>query len=206
MRLFRYAVLAALLAIPVLVASAPATYAAGSAGASTRAFATPAEATPRARVTFTVDCGPAPNAGGADATLFGTPLGLPAQIPMSPTSSASFDFSIAVDLPGDIRPGTYTPSIDCPGGQSTTAALRVIAFPSGGVATGDGTTSTTSNGVLAVTGLVLIGMGAIAASFALRRRRFSQRRPIQRRPIQRRPIQRRPSQRRPSQRRPSQRS
>jgi hypothetical protein len=171
MRLFRYAVLAAVLAIPVLVAAAPATYAASSgrgSGGST-AFATPAVATPGSRVTFTADCSPAAGIGGG-ATLLGTTLGLPARIPMNPQAGNSFTFSISVDLPSDIAAATYHPDIDCPGGSSATATLRVAAFPSGGTATGDGTTSTASNGTLAVAGLALIAVGALAGGFALRRR------------------------------------
>jgi len=48
--------------------------------------------------------------------------------------------------------------------------LLVTAVPSGGAATGDGTTSTTTNGRLAMAGLVLIAAGALAGGFALRRR------------------------------------
>jgi hypothetical protein len=171
MRLFRYAVLAAVLAIPVLVAAAPATYAASAApgsGGST-AFATPSVATPGSRVTFTADCSPAAGIGGG-ATLFGAMLGLPARIPMNEDSSNSFKFTISVDLPSNIAPATYHPDIDCPGATSATATLRVTAFPSGGAATGDGTTSTASDGTLALGGLALIGVGALAGGFALRRR------------------------------------
>jgi type IV secretion system protein TrbL len=195
MRLFRFAVLAALLAVPVLVAAAPATYAqstagavgsvgavgavgtvgaAGAAGAAgalstigtPTASAVPSTATPGARTTFSVNCGSLTADG---ATLFGTTLGLPAQIPMNQNSDG--DFSISVDLPRDIQAGTYHPSIDCSGGSSTTATLHVTAFPrAGGAATGDGTTSTTSNGMLAVAGLALVGIGGLAGGFALRRR------------------------------------
>jgi hypothetical protein len=182
MRLLRYAAVAALMAIPVLVAAAPAAYAAsaasagghrsgsgerGESGGST-AFASPSTATPGSRVMFVADCSPA--AGMGNATLFGTTLGLPARIPMNPGKGNSFDFSISVTLPRDIAPGTYHPGIDCPGATSATATLHVVQFPSGGVATGDGTTATTSNGTLAMAGLALIGVGALAGGFALRRR------------------------------------
>jgi hypothetical protein len=175
MRLLRYAAVAALLAIPVLVAAAPATYAASSASRSggSTAFATPSTAAPGSRVTFTADCSPA--AGTGSATLFGAPLGLPDRIPMTADASNSFDFNISVDLPRDIAPGTYRVSIDCPGATSATATLHVTTFPSGGAATGDGTTSTTSNGTLAVAGLALIGVGAVAGGFALRRHGARQR-------------------------------
>lgn len=186
MRLFRYAVLAAVLAVPVLVASAPATYAAsgtragGAAGAVVRsggstAFVTPGTATPGTRVTFTADCSAAANAGGANAILIGTSLGLPERIPMQAESPGSFTFHITVGLPASIAPGTYRPDIDCPGGTSATATLHVVSFPSGGAATGDGTTATTPRSGLAVAGMVLIGAGAVAGGFALRRRGARQR-------------------------------
>jgi hypothetical protein len=184
MRLFRYAVLAALLAVPVMVAAAPATYAADSAGLAhaagggpaadgapaaggAHAFAMPSTATPGARVTFSVACASL-TAGGA--TLFGSTLGLPERIPMT-HQNANSDYTISVDLPSDIAAGSYRPDIDCSDGSSAAAALTVTAFPSGGgAATGDGTTSTTSNGTLALAGLALIGVGALAGGFALRRR------------------------------------
>jgi hypothetical protein len=168
---FRYAAVAAVLAVPVLIAAAPATYAASASrgsGGST-AFATPSVAMPGSRVTFTADCSPAAGIG-AGATLFGTTLGLPARIPMNAESGNSFTFTISVDLPSDLAAATYHPDIDCPGGSSATATLRVAAFPSGGAATGGGTTSTASNGTLAVAGLALIAVGALAGGFALRRR------------------------------------
>jgi hypothetical protein len=170
MRLFRYAILAALLTVPVLVAAAPAAYAADSIG-TIHAWVTPSQATPGARVTFAVNCGRQMSAG---ATLFGTTLGLPQQIPMS--QDASGNFSISVDLPVSIQAGTYHPSIDCSGGSSTTVTLIVTAFPSGGgAATGDGTTSTTSSNTLPAAGMVLVGGGAIVGGYALRRRKGRQR-------------------------------
>ena len=186
MRLFRFAVLAALFMFPAIVAGTPATYAAevsgaaGAAGAAglsggSTAFATPSSATPGTAVTFTADCSPAANAGGASAILFGTTLGLPQQIPMNAESSGSFTFRITVNLPSSIRPGSYDPDIDCPGGTSATAALRVVSFPHGGAATGDGTTSTTPDNSLALAGLALIGAGALAGGLALRRRAVRQR-------------------------------
>jgi hypothetical protein len=170
MRLFRYAVLAAVLAIPVLVAAAPATYAAVAAehGDGSHAFALPSAVAPGSKVTFTADCSPA---AGSGATLFGTTLGLPSRIPMDPESTNSFDFTITVMLPPSIAVGTYHPDIDCPGGGSTSATLHVVELPSsGGAATGDGTTSTTNNGALAGFGLALIAAGALAGGFALHRR------------------------------------
>ncbi|HEU5416125.1 MAG TPA: hypothetical protein VFV41_00435 [Streptosporangiaceae bacterium] len=170
MRLLRYAAVAALMAIGVLVAAAPASYAARSAGSGggSTAFASPSTAAPGQRVLFVADCSPA--AGMGSATLFGTTLGLPSRIPMNPGKGQSFDFSISVTLPRSIAAGTYHPDIDCPGATSATATLHVTRFPSGGAATGDGATATTSNGMLAMAGLALIGVGALAGGFALHRR------------------------------------
>jgi hypothetical protein len=173
MRLLRLAMLAALVTVPVLAAGAPATYASGGS----TAFATPSTATPGTAVTFTAECSPAANAGGASAILFGTTLGLPQQIPMTAESSGSFTFRITVNLPSSIQPGTYHPSIDCPGGTSATPTLQVASFPHGGAATGAGTTSTTpDNGLtLAGLGLGLAGVVALAGGLARRRRVVRQR-------------------------------
>ena len=186
MRLLRFAAAAVLLAIPVMVAATPATYAAasaasagsarsvgsvGSVGDSSRGFATPAAATPGAKVTFTVNCDQGLNAGAADAILIGTTLGLPSRIPMNAINESLFNFNITVTLPSTIRPGAYDPEIECPGGVApANAELLVTAVPHGGAATGDGTTSVTTNGRLALGGLALIGVGALAGGFALRRR------------------------------------
>ena len=171
MRLLRFAALAVLLAVPVLIAATPATYAATAAGSASRAYATPGTAAAGSRVTFTVDCDQGLNAGGADAILIGTTLGLPSRIPMDAINGSLFDFNITVTIPSGTRAGAYNPDIDCPGGVgSANAVLLVTAVPSGGAATGDGTTSTTTNGRLAMAGLVLIAAGALAGGFALRRR------------------------------------
>ena len=186
MRLLRFAAVAVLLAIPLMVAATPATYAAVSAGSggsagtassagsardSSRAFATPAAATPGAKVTFTVNCDQGLNAGAADAILIGTTLGLPSRIPMNAINGSLFNFSITVTLPSTIRPAAYDPEIECPGGVApANAELLVTAVPHGGAATGDGTSSTSTNSRLALGGLALIGLGALAGGFALRRR------------------------------------
>jgi hypothetical protein len=180
MRLLRFAAVAVLLAIPLMVAATPATYAAVSAGTagsagsardSSRAFATPAAATPGAKVTFTVNCDQGLNAGAADAILIGTTLGLPSRIPMNAINGSLFNFSITVTLPSTIRPAAYDPEIECPGGVApANAELLVTAVPHGGAATGDGTSSTSTNSRLALGGLALIGLGALAGGFALRRR------------------------------------
>jgi hypothetical protein len=128
----------------------------------------PGTTTPGSSVTFQVFCA---SLDTASATLFGTTLGLPERIPMDKESGAG-DFSATVTLPGNIRPGTYTPDMDCSDGSSATASLRVTALPSpGGVQTGDGTTSTQTNTGVAAGGLALAGAGVIAGAVAMRRRR-----------------------------------
>jgi hypothetical protein len=136
-----------------------------SPGAS--ASADPSTATPGTAVTFQVFC---TSLTASSATFFGTTLGLPSQIPMDKESGGGV-FSITVTLPGNIQPGVYHPDIDCSDGSSASARLTVSPFPShGGAATGDGTTSTQSDSGLAVAGLALIGVGAIAGGIAVRRR------------------------------------
>jgi hypothetical protein len=183
MRMLRLAAVAVLLAIPVVVAATPAAYAGAASAArparasaageedDSTAFATPATVTPGSKVTFTVNCDQGLNAGAASAILTGTTLGLPSRIPMNSINGSLFDFNITVMLPRDIAPGSYDPVIDCPGGvEPASAPLVVTAVPSGGAATGDGTTSTATNSRLAMAGLVMIGAGALAGGFALRRR------------------------------------
>jgi hypothetical protein len=146
-------------------ASAAAVIMSNSPGAS--ATADPSTATPGTAVTFQVFCA---SLTAGSATFFGTTLGLPSQIPMDKESGGGV-FSITVTLPGNIQPAVYHPDIDCSDGSSASARLKVAPFPSqGGAATGDGTTATESNSGLAVAGLALIGVGAVAGGIAVRRR------------------------------------
>jgi hypothetical protein len=179
MRLLKHAAVVILLAGPA-VAAAPSAFAATAGPAvsarladmGSTAFATPGSATPGASVTFTVNCSQGLNAGGAAAILDGSSLGLPGRIPMNAINGSLFNFSITVWLPNNIQPGWYAPHIDCPGGvPGATANLHVLAVPRGAAATGDGTTSTTTNGWIAVTGLATAGAGLLAGALALRRRR-----------------------------------
>jgi len=152
-----------------LATAAPAAASAGRLGNSGGASATadPSTATPGTAVTFQVFCA---SLTASSATFFGTTLGLPQQIPMDKESGGGV-FSITVTLPGSLLPGTYHPDIDCSDGSSASARLKVTPFPShGGAATGDGTTATQTNSGLAVGGLALIGVGAIAGGIAMRRR------------------------------------
>jgi hypothetical protein len=146
--------------------SGPALAATASPPGAAVAFADPSTVTPGSSVTFQVTCG---SLQASSATLFGTTLGLPEQIPM--TKSSGGVFSVTVSLPGSIHPGTHRPDIDCSDGSSATPSLRVTALPGGGGAeTGDGTTSTATNTGLAAGGLVLIAVGAVAGGIAMRRR------------------------------------
>jgi hypothetical protein len=165
----------AVLVFAVLVCSAlvfaagsgPALAAAANPLGNTFAAVTPSTTTGGARVIFTVSCA---SPDTASATLFGTTLGLPEQIPMQAGASGG-DFVAAVTLPSDLAPGTYQPNIDCSDGTSATATLRVTALPAeGGAQTGEGATSTQTNTGLSAGGLALIAVGAVAGGIALRRR------------------------------------
>ena len=153
--------------IAAIATSSPALAATASSPGNTVASVVPSRVTPGTRVTFAVACA---NPDSSSATLFGQTLGLPEQIPME-NGAASGDFVVTVTLPNSIVPGTFHPRIDCSDGTSTSVTLHVTQMPSGGGAeTGVGTTSTTTNTGLAVGGLVLIGVGAVAGGIALRRR------------------------------------
>jgi hypothetical protein len=147
--------------------SAPASAATVGQPGSAVAFASPSTVTAGTAVTFQVTCG---SLQATSATLFGTTLGLPQQIPMTKGSNGDV-FAVTVTLPSTIRPGTFTPDIDCSDGSSATATLHVTAMPSGGGAeTGDGTTSTATDTGLSAGGLALIAVGAVVGGIALRRR------------------------------------
>lgn len=185
MRLICYVGAALTVAGTVVLTAAPAFASSAPIGV------TPSTATPGASVTFTVSCG----SSATSATLFGTTLGLPQQIPMQPSAHAG-EFATTVDLPASITPGTYHPSIDCSNGASGTATLVVSspsathtatpspspthtatpsappsATPSGAPETGDGATSTMLGGPFEAAGLGLLGLGALAGVIAFGRRR-----------------------------------
>jgi hypothetical protein len=128
----------------------------------------PSSVTASSSVTFQVFCA---SLNTDSATLFGTPLGLPEQIPMDKESGAGV-FSATISLPGKIRPGTYSVDMDCSDGSSASASLTVTRLPRPGVGvqTGDGTTSTQTNTGLATGGLALAGLGVMTGMVALRRR------------------------------------
>jgi hypothetical protein len=137
----------------------PALATVANAPRSTLASVIPSTAVPRSRVTFAVYC---TSPVATSATLHGRTLGLTGHITMRPDTAAG-DFTVSVVLPGSIRPGTYHPRIRCSDGTSATARLLVPAFTSAG--------GTSTGTWLTAGGLVLAGMGTVAAEFGLRRRK-----------------------------------
>jgi hypothetical protein len=138
MRMLRFAAVAVLFAIPVMVAATPAAYAASTdptdpatdSASTSIAWATPSTASPGEKVTFTVDCAAGMNPGAASAILDGSTLGLAPQIPMNPVNGSLTDFNITVMLPRSIQAGAYDPQITCPGGApSANADLVVTRVP-----------------------------------------------------------------------------
>ena len=166
MRLVRYAAVIAGLVVAVLASGAPGALAGN--GQAVNIFPNPSA--PGTSTTFQVNCASGTAAGPAtSATLFGSSLGLANQIPMQPGGQTNV-FVTTVVLPTDIAPGSYNPDIDCNNGVSASATLTVNAVPGPAPPTGDGTTSTATNGTLTDAGLGLLGVGAVVGGVVLRRR------------------------------------
>jgi hypothetical protein len=171
MHLVRCAVAAAGLIVVVLASSAPAALAGNP---TVNIFPNPSA--PGTSTTFTVDCDSQMSAGPASsATLDGTSLGLPSQIPMQANGGQSNMFEVTVVLPTNLAPGTYDPGINCSNGVTAAGALTVNAVPGQAPQTGDGTTSTATNAALTDVGLALVGAGSLAGGLLLRRRRSGSR-------------------------------
>ncbi len=167
MRLARCAAATTGLIVAALASSGPAALA-GTGNSAVNIFPNPSA--PGTSTTFTVDCGSGTGSSPCtSATLDGSSLGLPAQIPMQEGSQPGV-FVTTVVLPTSLAPGTYDPEIDCSNGVSESATLTVNAIPGPAPATGDGTTSTATNTTLTDVGLGLLGAGALAGGVALRRR------------------------------------
>jgi hypothetical protein len=168
MHLVRCAVAAAGLIVIVLASNAPAALAGNP---TVNIFPNPSA--PGTSTTFTVDCdtsaGPA-----SSATLDGTSLGLPSQIPMQASGQSNM-FEVTVVLPTSLAPGTYDPGINCSNGVTAAGALTVNAVPGQAPQTGDGTTSTATNTALTDVGLALVGAGSLAGGLVLRKRRSGSR-------------------------------
>lgn len=149
----------ALLAGLILASAAPA-----AASQRPRISVSPNPSAPGTPTTFDVLCG----ANTTSATLFGTVLGLSAQIPMHHVRVPTFgEFRVTVTLPVNIGPGTHRPSIDCSNGFSGFAVVRVSPIPGEAVLTGDGTTSTQTGTPLTEIGLGAIAIGVLVGAAAL---------------------------------------
>jgi hypothetical protein len=161
---------AALVALGAATGGAALAAVADSGGAT--GLVNPGSATPGSSVTFQILCG---SDQATSAILFGTTLGLPEQIPMDAESGGAA-FSATVTLPAGLRPGSYSPDMDCSDGSAASATLTVTALPaSGGAQTGDGTTSTQTNDGIAIAGLAMVGLGFIIGGVAIRRNTASRR-------------------------------
>jgi hypothetical protein len=170
MHLVRCAVAAAGLIVVVLASNAPAALASNP---TVNIFPNPSA--PGTSTTFTVDCDSQMSAGPASsATLDGTSLGLPAQIPMQASGQSNM-FEVTVVLPTSVAPGTYDPGINCSNGVTAAGVLNVNAVPGQPPQTGDGTTSTATNAALTDVGLALVGAGSLAGGLVLRKRRSGSR-------------------------------
>jgi hypothetical protein len=132
---------------------------------------TPNPSAPGTATTFVVLCNSLTAGGNATAaTLNGTSLGLPAQIPMQQGAQPG-QFVATVNLPQTIGAGSFSPTINCNNGVTQTANFEVNAVPGQAPATGDGSTSTVTDGKLTVAGLGLLGIAAVAGGVVLRRHR-----------------------------------
>jgi hypothetical protein len=175
MRVVTFAAATAGLAAAILASGAPAALAgpAWSPGQTVNIFPNPSA--PGTSTTFQVNCSSQSSAGPAtSATLSGSQLGLADQIPMQSTSQQNV-FVTTVVLPTSLAPGTYNPEINCSNGVSASATLQVNAVPSPAPPTGDGATSTATNGWLTDLGLGLLGVGAVAGGVVVRRHRTGSR-------------------------------
>jgi hypothetical protein len=144
----------------------------------------PSVAVPGQAVAFAVSCINGKSVG-TSATLFGTTLGISEHVPMEASTHKGV-FVTVVKLPTWIKPGSYSPSIDCSNDLSGTATVTVraawvkpavikpaVVVPSGAPVTGDGVTSTAVGGSLTVAGLAVLGASSLFGAFALRRRKAS---------------------------------
>jgi hypothetical protein len=131
---------------------------------------TPDPTAPGTATTFVVSCNSLTTNGDATAaTLVGTSMSLPDQIPMQQSSQPN-QFVVTVNMPQSIGPGSFSPTINCNNGFSQTVNIEVNAVPGSAPATGDGSTSTVTDGELTVAGLGLLGIAAVAGGLVLRSR------------------------------------
>jgi len=182
MRLARLVAATACLAVAALAGPVPAALASGARPnrslpditSNPDATATPNPTAPGTATTFMVSCTSLTAGGTATAaTLVGTPLGLPDQIHMQQGSQPN-QFVVTVTMPQGIGPGSFSVTINCNNGVTQTVDLEVNAVPGQAPATGDGSTSTVTDGKLTVAGLGLLGIAALAGGLVLRRRAVKQ--------------------------------
>jgi hypothetical protein len=167
MRLARCVAAIAGLIMTVLVGGATAALAGGGGPSPVSVYPNPS--TPGTSTTFTIDCSTGADTPCTSATLNGSSLGLPSQIPMQQGSQNDV-FVTTVVLPSSLAPGTYDPEITCSNGVESSATLTVNALPTAAPQTGDGTTSTATNTSLANVGFGLLAAGALAGCVVLTRR------------------------------------
>ena len=179
MRVVRYLAATAGLSMAALASAAPAALASAPRVDGGRSAlidnpnvnVTPNPSAPGTATTFVVNCNSVTGSGSANsAMLSAVTLGLPTQIPMQPGTQPN-QFVATVNLPQSIGPGSYSPVINCSNGVTQTVNIEVNAVPGQAPATGDGTTSTVTDGWLTVAGLGLLGIAAVAGGLVLRRRR-----------------------------------
>jgi hypothetical protein len=92
-----------------------------------------------------------------------------AAIPMQQGSQPN-QFVVTLNMPQSIGPGSFSPNINCNNGVTQTVNIQVNAVPGQAPATGDGTTSTATDGTLMIGGLGLLAAAAVAGGLVRRRR------------------------------------
>jgi hypothetical protein len=166
MRIIRSASAAAALAgVAFVMGAATSAYAAGP-----QIDVYPTVATPGQSVSFSIVCIKGSSVG-TSATLYGQTLGV-GQVKMSPATHKGV-FQVSVTLPSNAS-GSYTPPVGCSNGINGLASLTVRTgpvTPVGPPVTGDGITSTATDGTVTGAGAVLLGIGGFAGALAVRRRR-----------------------------------
>jgi hypothetical protein len=131
---------------------------------------TPNPTTPGSATTFVVSCNSLTAGGNATAaTLVGTPMGLPAEIPMQQGGQPN-QFVVTVNMPPTIGSGSFSPNINCNNGVTQTVNIQVNSVPGQAPATGDGSTSTATDSTLMVAGLGLLAAASVGGGLVLRRR------------------------------------
>jgi hypothetical protein len=105
----------------------------------------------------------------SDASLTGTPLGLPSNIQMDKLDSR--EFSLDVTIPNNATRGTHHLSMQCSDGSFTEVTL--VVSPHGGADTGDGAMSGGTSVIALTAGGVLIVGAGVGGVMLLRRRQVS---------------------------------